>query len=114
MTSRGERGAWQWRYWEHMVRDERDFAAHLDYTHFNPVKHGLVKHPADWPHLLFRQCVARGSIRPDESAATKSHSRRASGADRSGGMRFAFPPYVCSATVHEDCAGSMPAVHRCL
>jgi putative transposase len=52
MTSRGERGIWQRRYWEHTI--------HLDYAHFNPVKHGLVKHPADWPHSSFRQCVAKG------------------------------------------------------
>lgn len=45
MTSRGERGIWQRRYWEHTIRDDRDFAAHMDYTHFNPVKHGLVAHP---------------------------------------------------------------------
>ena len=50
----------QRRYWEHRIRNDRDFAAHLDYTHFNPVKHGLVKHPADWPHSSFRQCVAKG------------------------------------------------------
>jgi REP element-mobilizing transposase RayT len=37
---------------------DRDFAAHMDYTHFNPVKHGLVAHPADWPHSSFRRCVA--------------------------------------------------------
>lgn len=36
MTRRGERGIWQRRYWEHTIRDERDFAAHMDYTHFNP------------------------------------------------------------------------------
>jgi putative transposase len=42
------------------IRTDRDFAAHLDYTHFNPVKHGLAKHPADRPHSSFRQCVARG------------------------------------------------------
>jgi REP element-mobilizing transposase RayT len=42
MTSRGERGIWQRRYWEHTIRDDRDFAAHMDYTHFNPAKHGLV------------------------------------------------------------------------
>jgi putative transposase len=47
MTSRGERGIWQRRYWEHTIRDDRDFAAHMDYTHFNPVKHGHVEHPAD-------------------------------------------------------------------
>jgi putative transposase len=44
MTGRGERGIWQRRYWEHTIRDDRDFAAHMDYTHFNPVKHGLVAH----------------------------------------------------------------------
>jgi putative transposase len=60
MTRRGERGIWQRRYWEYTIRDERDFATHMDYTHFNPVKHGLVEHPADWPHLSFRRCVASG------------------------------------------------------
>ena len=39
---RGERGIWQRRYWEHAIRDDRDFAAHVDYVHFNPVKHGLT------------------------------------------------------------------------
>jgi putative transposase len=39
---RGERGIWQRRYREHTIRDDRDFAAHMDYAHFNPVKHGLV------------------------------------------------------------------------
>ena len=56
MTSRGERGIWQRRYWEHTIRGDRNFAANIDYTHFNPVKHGLVAHPADWPldRALFR------------------------------------------------------------
>jgi putative transposase len=60
MTSRGERGIWQRRYWEHPIRDDRDFAAHMDYMHCNPVKHGLVDHPADWPYSSFRQCVDSG------------------------------------------------------
>lgn len=59
-TARGERGLWQRRYWEHTIRDDRDFAAHLDYIHFNPVKHGLVAHPADWPHSSFHRYVAKG------------------------------------------------------
>jgi hypothetical protein len=45
---------------EHTIRDDRDFAAHMDYVHFNPVKHGLVEHPAEWPHSSFRRCVAGG------------------------------------------------------
>ena len=65
MTRRGERGIWQRRYWEHTIRDDRDFAAHMDYTHFNPVKHGLVAHPADWPHSSFRRCVASGMYPAD-------------------------------------------------
>ena len=57
---RGERGIWQRQFWEHTVRDERDYAVHMDYVHFNPVKHGLAAHPADWPFSSFRRCVAAG------------------------------------------------------
>jgi putative transposase len=64
MTRRGERGIWQKRYWEHTIRDDRDYAVHMDYTHFNPVKHGLVAHPADWPFSSFRRCVADGLYPP--------------------------------------------------
>ena len=47
---RGERGIWQRRFWEHAIRDERDFAAHVNYCWVNPVKHGYVAHPVDWPY----------------------------------------------------------------
>jgi putative transposase len=57
---RGERGIWQRRYWEHTVRDERDFQCHLDYIHYNPVKHGHVSAPVDWPFSSFRTFVAAG------------------------------------------------------
>jgi putative transposase len=63
--ARGERGVWQRRYWEHTIRDERDYAAHLDYVHFNPVKHGLASHPAEWPFSSFRSAVAVGLYPPD-------------------------------------------------
>jgi putative transposase len=62
MTSRGERGIWQRRYWEHKIRDEQDFARHFDDIHFNPVNHGLVGHPADWPYSTFHRCVAKGFV----------------------------------------------------
>ncbi len=55
MIRRGERGIWQRRYWEHTIRDERDLTAHMDYIHFNPVKHGFVEHPVEWPHSSFRR-----------------------------------------------------------
>jgi putative transposase len=45
---RGERGIWQPRFWEHTIRNDADYAAHMDYVHFNPVKHGHAVHPADW------------------------------------------------------------------
>lgn len=57
MISRGERGIWQRRYWEHTIRDERDYAAHMDYVHFNPVKHGLAQHVVDWPFSSFHRYV---------------------------------------------------------
>jgi len=57
---RGERGIWQRRFWEHTIRDDADYAAHLDYIHFNPVKHGLVTRAAEWELSSFRHCVARG------------------------------------------------------
>lgn len=57
--SRGERGIWQRRYWEHAIRDEADLARHIDYIHFNPVRHGLVQSPSAWPHSTFARFVAR-------------------------------------------------------
>lgn len=57
---RKERGIWQRRYWEHLIRDEADFAAHMDYVHFNPVKHGLVARVIDWPHSTFHRLVELG------------------------------------------------------
>ena len=57
---RGERGIWQRRFWEHTIRDDRDYAVHLDYIHFNPVKHGLVQCVVDWPFSSFHRCVANG------------------------------------------------------
>jgi len=57
---RGERGIWQRRYWEHLIRDERDYRAHMDYVHINPLKHGLVKCVADWPYSTFHRLVAEG------------------------------------------------------
>ncbi len=60
LAKRGYRGIWQRGYWEHTIRDERDYNVHMDYIHFNPVKHGLVAGPADWPYSTFRRSVARG------------------------------------------------------
>jgi len=57
---RGERGIWQRRYWEHTIRDERDYTTHFDYIHFNPVKHGYVTQAADWEFSSFHRSVRQG------------------------------------------------------
>ncbi|WP_134724501.1 REP-associated tyrosine transposase [Paracoccus luteus] len=49
-AAKGEAGVWQRRFWEHHCRDDADFAAHLRYCWFNPVKHGLVRRVEDWPY----------------------------------------------------------------
>lgn len=58
--AKGERGIWQRRYWEHTLRDEHDFMRHIDYIHFNPVKHGYAKRVAEWPYSSFRRYAAQG------------------------------------------------------
>jgi putative transposase len=61
----GERGLWQRRYWEHRIRDERDLRNHIDYIHFNPVKHGLSARVADWPYSSFHRFVRQGRLPAD-------------------------------------------------
>ena len=60
-VARGERGIWQRRFWEHAIRDEADFARHMDYVHFNPVKHGWTKSVQEWPYSTFHRWVERGA-----------------------------------------------------
>lgn len=55
---------WQKRFWDHVIRDEMDFQRHLDYIHYNPVKHGLVTKPEDWAHSSFLVWKERGAY-PD-------------------------------------------------
>jgi putative transposase len=59
-SAKGERGIWQRRFWEHTIRDERDYAAHVDYVHINPLKHGLVSSVKEWPHSSFHRFVEQG------------------------------------------------------
>ena len=64
---------WQRRFWEHTIRDEDDLAAHFDYIHYNPVKHGLVASPRDWLWSSFHRWVRAGHYSPDW-AATQENS----------------------------------------
>lgn len=54
------RGIWQPRFWEHTIEDEDDFERHFDYIHYNPVKHGYVRCPHEWPHSSFHRWVKAG------------------------------------------------------
>lgn len=63
-NQRGEKCLWQRRYWEHLIRDEEDWRRHMDYIHYNPVKHGYVTAPADWPYSSFTRAVERGWYEP--------------------------------------------------
>lgn len=57
---RRESGLWQRRFWEHRIRDEEDYSRHMDYLHFNPVRHGLVHRVEDWPWSSFHRLVRKG------------------------------------------------------
>lgn len=81
--TKGERGIWQRRYWEHLLRDDDDFGRHVDYIHANPVKHGHAKSAADWPFSSYHRMIGR---------------------QRSGPMGFAGlnPSYMLDDTAGED------------
>ena len=63
--ARNERGIWQRRFWEHLIRNDADYARHVEYCYFNPVKHGLVRRVQDWPHSSFHRDVRRGMFPRD-------------------------------------------------
>jgi putative transposase len=62
LNDKGEASFWQRRFWEHLIRDEQDYAAHVDYIHINPLKHGLVTRVRDWPLSSFHRYVQRGTL----------------------------------------------------
>ena len=59
-AARGERGIWQRRFWEHAIRDHADCARHMDYVHYNPVKHGHVRRVREWSYSTFHRWVDAG------------------------------------------------------
>jgi putative transposase len=64
-VAKGERGIWQRRYWAHLIVDGADLRHHLDYLHFNPVKHGHVRRVRDWPYSSFHREVELGNYSMD-------------------------------------------------
>ena len=67
-TDKGERGIWKRGYWEHVIGDERDYARHVDYIHFNPVKHGYVQRAADWMYSSVHCYITAGALTRDWGA----------------------------------------------
>ena len=62
---KGERGIWQRRYWEHMIRDEQDYERHVEYIHYNPVKHGHVEQASDWQYSSIHKYISKGIVEKD-------------------------------------------------
>ena len=62
---RRESTIWQRRFWEHKISAANDFATHLDYLHYNPVKHGYCRSPSDWRFSSIHRYQARGVYAPD-------------------------------------------------
>ena len=60
-----ERGVWQRRYWEHQIHDEQDLQRHLEYIHFNPVKHGHARSAVEWPYSSIHRYVRAGVLPAD-------------------------------------------------
>jgi putative transposase len=71
---RDERSIWQRRFWEHLIRDDKDYETHLNYIHYNPVKHGYVTRPADWEWSSFHRFVRDGAYPPDWSDQGKEYT----------------------------------------
>ena len=70
-----EKGVWQRRFWEHAIRNDADLARHVDYIHFNPVKHRLVTRACDWPHSSFHRYVAQGFLPLDWAGDVRETAR---------------------------------------
>ena len=113
-AAKGERGVWQRRYWEHTIRNDVDFARHVDYVHINPVKHGLVDRVRDWAPSSFHRPIKLGNTRPIgpaisriTAAISENGDREAMGFARAqpilralvrNVVRFAQPPALNSGT----------------
>jgi len=68
LTKRAEKKVWQRRFWEHLLRNEKDWQNHMDYIHYNPVKHGYVRSPGEWLYGSFHHAVKQGLYPADWGA----------------------------------------------
>jgi len=72
---RGERGVWQRRFWDRVIRDDDEFGVYMDYIHYNPVKHGHTLCPHAWPYSSFHRCVQAGTYAADWLCACRSQAQ---------------------------------------
>ena len=73
MKKKKEKGLWQRRFWEHLIRDQDDFNRHIDYIHYNPVKHKLARKALDWPHSSFKRFMMKGIYEKNWGSAIPSN-----------------------------------------
>jgi putative transposase len=71
-VARNERGIWQRRFWEHLIRDEAEYARHVEYCYINPLKHGLVTHVRNWPYSSFHRDVRAGLFPEDWAGGSET------------------------------------------
>jgi putative transposase len=85
LNERGEATVWQRRFWEHTIHEEGEFEACMDYIHFNPVRHGYVRTPGEWPHSTFSKWVNRGVYPANWAAGDSACQQRLTGVERYAG-----------------------------
>lgn len=73
---RGEKLLWQRRFWEHLLRDEEDWRNHVDYIHYNPVRHGYSNSPIEWKYSSFTSAVKRGWYEADWGCNEPAHIQK--------------------------------------
>jgi putative transposase len=93
--SKGERSVWQRRYWEHLIRDEVDWRRHVDYIHYNPVKHGLARAPGAWQFSSFHIYMKQGYYPLDWGAGERVEVGMEAGVERVVGFRGKVGPIKC-------------------
>lgn len=75
-VKRREAAIWQRRFWEHLIRDEQDLERHINYIHYNPIKHGLVGKVKDWPDSSFSEYVELGLYDVDWGGDSKMEDKK--------------------------------------
>ena len=77
-NQRGEYNVWQRRYWEHTIQNEQDLIRHIDYIHYNPVKHGYVTSPSEWHYSSIHRFIEKGHL-PKDWGTTYSQDNKTYG-----------------------------------